>query len=55
MRRGTIIALSVFALSCATAVDAKTIKIGIGHQSMCSDTYTAGIIVKELKLSDSIN
>ena len=50
MRRGTIIALSVFAFSCATAVDAKTIKIGIGHQSMCSDTYTAGIIVKELKL-----
>ena len=40
----------MFAFSCTTAVDAKTIKIGIGHQSMCSDTYTAGIIVKELKL-----
>lgn len=29
---------------------AETIKIGIGHQSMCTDTYTAGIVVKELKL-----
>ena len=26
------------------------IKIAIGHQSMCTDTYTAGIVVKELKL-----
>jgi NitT/TauT family transport system substrate-binding protein len=29
---------------------AGTIDIAIGHQSMCTDTYTAGIIVKELKL-----
>ena len=29
---------------------AETIDIAIGHQSMCTDTYTAGIIVKELKL-----
>lgn len=29
---------------------AKTIKVAIGHQSMCTDTYTAGIVVKELKL-----
>ena len=28
----------------------KTIEIKIGHQSMCTDTYTAGIVVKELKL-----
>ncbi|GAA3964579.1 ABC transporter substrate-binding protein [Allohahella marinimesophila] len=29
---------------------AETIRIAIGHQSMCTDTYTAGIVVKELKL-----
>ncbi len=34
----------------ANAVSAETIRIGIGHQSMCTDTYTAGIILKELKL-----
>jgi sulfonate transport system substrate-binding protein len=33
----------------ATA-QAETIDIAIGHQSMCTDTYTAGIIVKELHL-----
>jgi len=34
----------------AAPAEAKTIKIAIGHQSMCTDTYTAGIVVKELKL-----
>ncbi len=29
---------------------AEKIKIAIGHQSMCTDTYTAGIVVKELGL-----
>lgn len=29
---------------------AKTVRIAIGHQSMCTDTYTAGIVVKELGL-----
>jgi NitT/TauT family transport system substrate-binding protein len=29
---------------------AKEVKIAIGHQSMCTDTYTAGIVVKELGL-----
>ncbi|MFK7893384.1 MAG: ABC transporter substrate-binding protein, partial [Granulosicoccus sp.] len=29
---------------------AETIKIAIGHQSMCTETYTAGIVVKELEL-----
>jgi NitT/TauT family transport system substrate-binding protein len=29
---------------------AETIDIGIGHQSMCTDTYTAGIIVQKLGL-----
>ena len=32
--------------------NAKTINVGVGHQSMCTDTYTAGIIVKELGLLD---
>jgi len=32
------------------SVQAETIRIAIGHQSMCTDTYTAGIVVKELKL-----
>ena len=39
-------------LAAAIAVQpaaAKTIKIAIGHQSMCTDTYTAGIVVKEMK------
>jgi NitT/TauT family transport system substrate-binding protein len=31
-------------------VRAETIDIAVGHQSMCTDTYTAGIIVKELGL-----
>lgn len=42
-----------FALACCAftyAANAKTVKIAIGHQSMCTDTYTAGIVVKELKL-----
>jgi sulfonate transport system substrate-binding protein len=29
---------------------AETIDIAIGHQSMCTDTYTGGIVIKELKL-----
>jgi len=32
------------------ATQADTISIGIGHQSMCTDTYTAGIVIKELGL-----
>ncbi|MGD9867708.1 MAG: ABC transporter substrate-binding protein [Hyphomicrobiales bacterium] len=44
--------LAGFALLAFTALPAKaeTIKIAIGHQSMCTDTYTAGIVVKEMKL-----
>ncbi len=36
--------------SLASFATAETVKIAIGHQSMCTDTYTAGIVVKELKL-----
>lgn len=34
----------------ALPAQAETVKIAVGHQSMCTDTYTAGIVVKELKL-----
>lgn len=37
-------------LASAGVANAEIIKIGVGHQSMCTDTYTAGIIVKELGL-----
>lgn len=40
----TILIISVKAWS------AETIHINIGHQSTCTDTYTAGVIVQELKL-----
>src|SRR5262245_43060411 len=33
-----------------TAAAGDTIRIGIGHQSLCTDTYSAGVIVKELQL-----
>ncbi len=46
------VALCVAAASLATgtAASAETIRVGVGHQSMCTDTYSGGIIVKELKL-----
>ncbi|MBX2883935.1 MAG: ABC transporter substrate-binding protein [Granulosicoccus sp.] len=37
-------------LSVTSVATAAKIDIAIGHQSMCTDTYTAGIIVKELGL-----
>jgi len=40
-------ALLGFAISSASA---ETIRIAVGHQSKCVDTYSAGIIVKELGL-----
>ena len=52
--RSTILAGVPLLVAAGLAVNvaAKEYKIGIGHQSMCTDTYTAGIIVKELKLFD---
>lgn len=32
------------------AAHAEKISIAVGHQSMCTDTYTAGIVIKELEL-----
>jgi NitT/TauT family transport system substrate-binding protein len=46
---GKITTLVLGALFASTVV-AEKIEIGIGHQSMCTDTYTAGVVVKELKL-----
>jgi len=46
---GLVLGAAVTGLTAATA-GAETIKVAIGHQSMCTDTYTAGIVVKELGL-----
>src|SRR5262249_9754490 len=37
-------------LPTASPASAETIDIAIGHQTMCTDTYTGGIVIKELKL-----
>ena len=50
MKKQIAVALSLM-VSMST-VSAETIRIAIGHQSKCTDTYSAGIIVKELKLID---
>ena len=34
----------------ASMASAEKNTIAVGHQSMCTDTYTAGIVVKELGL-----
>lgn len=48
--RSKLLLATAFALSFVAPAYAKTIEIGIGHQSMCTDTYSAGIVIKELKL-----
>jgi sulfonate transport system substrate-binding protein len=50
MTRSKVLLAAAFAFSMGAPVSAKTIEIGIGHQSMCTDTYSAGIVIKELKL-----
>ena len=50
MIRSKFLLATAFAISCVASAEAKTIEIGIGHQSMCTDTYTAGIMIKELGL-----
>ncbi|HEY1930628.1 MAG TPA: ABC transporter substrate-binding protein [Acetobacteraceae bacterium] len=49
-RRTFLASVGGIALASTSAAAAKTIDIGIGHQSMCTDTYTAGIIVQKLGL-----
>ena len=46
--KGALLAASLIPL--ASMASAEKISIAIGHQSMCTDTYTAGIVVKELGL-----
>jgi hypothetical protein len=41
---------TVFLLPTGSPAAAETIDIAIGHQTMCTDTYTGGIVIKELKL-----
>lgn len=50
MRISRLITGTVLALAMASPALAEEITIAIGHQSMCTDTYTAGIVIKELKL-----
>ncbi len=47
--KSTLIAGAGLLALATTDLSAKTIDIAIGHQSMCTDTYTAGIVVKEMK------
>lgn len=42
--------IALVLVATADVAAAKTVRIAIGHQSMCTDTYTAGIVVKELGL-----
>jgi NitT/TauT family transport system substrate-binding protein len=46
--RGAVLAMGLTSLGGMAM--AEKITIAIGHQSMCTDTYTAGIVVKELGL-----
>jgi NitT/TauT family transport system substrate-binding protein len=49
MKTKILLTCSLFILA-GTAVSKETIRIAVGHQSKCTDTYSAGIIVKELGL-----
>jgi NitT/TauT family transport system substrate-binding protein len=49
-RNLSVCALTAGLSSFAVTVSAETIPIAVGHQSMCTDTYTAGIVIKELNL-----
>src|SRR5262245_18202597 len=40
-------------LAAAPGAAQETIRIGIGHQSLCTDTYSGGITVKRLGLLDT--
>ncbi len=48
--KAKILLASSLLMVAGSAVSKETIRIAIGHQSKCTDTYSAGIIVKELKL-----
>src|SRR5262249_60018553 len=44
--------LGALALMAASGAALETIRIGIGHQSLCTDTYSGGITVKQRGLLD---
>ncbi len=46
----SLVTAAALSFGVITLAPAETIRIGVGHQSMCTDTYPAGIVVKELKL-----
>lgn len=46
----SLLGAAILASSASALQAGETIKIAVGHQSMCTDTYTAGIVLKELKL-----
>ncbi|MBV8577576.1 MAG: ABC transporter substrate-binding protein [Acetobacteraceae bacterium] len=49
--RGVMLTLSALSLlGLAATARAETVDIAIGHQSMCTDTYSGGIVIKELGL-----
>jgi NitT/TauT family transport system substrate-binding protein len=50
MIRSKLLLAIAIAISWAATAEARTIAIGIGHQSMCTDTYSAGLVIKELGL-----
>ncbi|MEL6241285.1 MAG: ABC transporter substrate-binding protein [Pseudomonadota bacterium] len=47
--KSTLLAATLIPLG-AMMAHAEKISIAVGHQSMCTDTYTAGIVIKELGL-----
>src|SRR5215470_13513439 len=44
--------VAALVLAAAPGAAQETIRIGIGHQSLCTDTYSGGITVKQLGLLD---
>lgn len=44
------LAVLTMSLAVSSVSSAETIRIAVGHQSKCTDTYSAGIILKELGL-----
>jgi NitT/TauT family transport system substrate-binding protein len=50
MTRAKLLLVAAFAVSWGASAEATTIEIRIGHQSMCTDTYSAGLVIKELGL-----
>jgi NitT/TauT family transport system substrate-binding protein len=54
--RSVLLLCAVLAGSVSTprAAFAESIRVAVGHQSICTDTYTAGIIVKELGLLEKL-